>query len=175
MSLKAGRVGVRPDQVNLDGSITQSASGAYTKSESDNKFLAKTDAASTYLSKSDASSTYAAQTAVHDWVGYSKDVMKEVSEEQVKVGTIYYYINTMLKMFVVRFTGNAQECPTGLRIDFTDVLPANVRPSVEFDGYMRGSNNVLQAFQDGTVGLGISQAAAWLAGTVTGILNTGVQ
>ena len=54
MSLKAGRVGVRPDQVNLDGTITQSASGAYTKSEADNKFLAKTDASSTYETKSDA-------------------------------------------------------------------------------------------------------------------------
>ena len=162
MSLKAGRVGVAPDQVDLFGNIIADSSG-YTKAETDNKFLSKTDAAS----------TYASQTAVHNWQGYSKDVNKIVDEQPVKVGVITYYINVMLKMFVVRFTGNAQEIPATIEVDFADVLPENVRPAVEFDGFLRGSNNVISVYQDGKVKLIVSAAAAWLAGTVTGIINTG--
>ena len=59
MSLKAGRVGVNPSQVDpIDGSIKSSATGAYTKAETDAKFLTQTDAASTYESKSEASTAH---------------------------------------------------------------------------------------------------------------------
>lgn len=59
MSLKAGRVGVNPADVDpVTGHILASSSEGYTKAQADDKFLAKTDASSTYLSKSDASSTY---------------------------------------------------------------------------------------------------------------------
>lgn len=75
MSLKAGRVGVNPADVNpVDGHIIGGGSGgdSYTKAESDNKFLAKTDASSTYLSKSDASSTYLSKTdAASDYLSKS--------------------------------------------------------------------------------------------------------
>ena len=59
MSLKAGRVGVHPADVDpVSGHISASSSEGYTKTQADDKFLAKNDASSTYLSKSDASSTY---------------------------------------------------------------------------------------------------------------------
>lgn len=59
MSIKAGRVGVNPSQVNpIDGSILSSATSGYTKQEADAKFLTQTDAASTYESKSDATTAY---------------------------------------------------------------------------------------------------------------------
>lgn len=59
MSMKAGRVGVNPSQVNpVDGSILSSATSGYTKQEADAKFLTQTDAASTYESKSDASTAH---------------------------------------------------------------------------------------------------------------------
>lgn len=61
MSLKAGRVGVNPSQVDpVDGSILSDATSGYTKQEADAKFLTQTDAANTYESKSDASIARAA-------------------------------------------------------------------------------------------------------------------
>lgn len=66
MSLKAGRVGVAPDQVDLFGNIIGGGSGgdAYTKAESDAKFETITNAASTYETKSHAASTYVTEAAV---------------------------------------------------------------------------------------------------------------
>lgn len=54
MALKAGRVGVAPDQVDEFGKINSDATQGYTKQEADAKFETKTNAASTYETKSDA-------------------------------------------------------------------------------------------------------------------------
>ena len=54
MSLKAGRVGVAPDQVDEFGKINSEVTDAYTKQEADAKFETKTHASSTYETKSDA-------------------------------------------------------------------------------------------------------------------------
>lgn len=55
MALKAGRVGVNPADVDpIDGHISPSATGSYTKQEADAKFETQTHAAETYESKSDA-------------------------------------------------------------------------------------------------------------------------
>ena len=52
MSLKAGRVGVNPADVDpISGHISPEASGGYTKLEADEKFLSKTDAGSEYQTK----------------------------------------------------------------------------------------------------------------------------
>lgn len=49
MSIKAGRVGVNPSQVDpVDGSILSSATSGYTKQEADNKFETKQHASDTY-------------------------------------------------------------------------------------------------------------------------------
>lgn len=59
MSIKAGRVGVNPSQVDpVDGTIKQSAQTGYTKQEADAKFETKTNAASTYETKEHAADTY---------------------------------------------------------------------------------------------------------------------
>ena len=59
MSLKAGRVGVNPADVDpISGHINSSGTDAYTKAQADDKFLSKSDAASTYESKSDASTAH---------------------------------------------------------------------------------------------------------------------
>lgn len=54
MALKAGRVGVAPDQVDEFGKINSDATQGYTKQEADAKFETKTNAASTYETKTDA-------------------------------------------------------------------------------------------------------------------------
>ena len=55
MSLKAGRVGVNPADVDpISGHISSEASEGYTKAQADDKFLSKSDAVSTYETKSDA-------------------------------------------------------------------------------------------------------------------------
>lgn len=55
MALKAGRVGVAQDQVDLFGNIIGSGD-SYTKTEADEKFLSKSDATSTYYTKDDIDS-----------------------------------------------------------------------------------------------------------------------
>ena len=55
MSLKAGRVGVNPADVDpMSGHISPDAADSYTKVQADDKFLSKSDASSTYETKSDA-------------------------------------------------------------------------------------------------------------------------
>lgn len=54
MALKAGRVGVAPDQVDEFGRISSEATSGYTKQEADAKFETQTHAASTYETKSEA-------------------------------------------------------------------------------------------------------------------------
>lgn len=59
MSLKAGRVGVNPADVDpISGHISSEASEGYTKAQADDKFLSKTDASSTYETQSDASTAH---------------------------------------------------------------------------------------------------------------------
>lgn len=60
MSLKAGRVGVNPADVDpVDGHIKSDATSGYTKQEADAKFETQTHAASTYETKSDATTALA--------------------------------------------------------------------------------------------------------------------
>lgn len=54
MALKAGRVGVSPDQVDEFGKISSDATGAYTKQEADAKFETQSHASSTYETKTEA-------------------------------------------------------------------------------------------------------------------------
>lgn len=54
MAIKAGRVGVAPDQVDEFGNINSEATSGYTKQEADSKFETQTHAASTYETKTDA-------------------------------------------------------------------------------------------------------------------------
>ena len=54
MALKAGRVGVSPDQVDEFGKISSDATGAYTKQEADAKFETQTHASNTYETKTEA-------------------------------------------------------------------------------------------------------------------------
>lgn len=58
MALKAGRVGVAPDQVDEFGKINSEATEGYTKQEADTKFETQSHAASTYETQSHAASTY---------------------------------------------------------------------------------------------------------------------
>lgn len=59
MSLKAGRVGVNPNDVDpVSGHISPDATDSYTKAQADDKFLSKSDASSTYESKSEASTAH---------------------------------------------------------------------------------------------------------------------
>ena len=51
MSLKAGRVGVAPDQVDEFGKIKSEATSGYTKQEADAKFETKTDASAALAEK----------------------------------------------------------------------------------------------------------------------------
>ena len=54
MALKAGRVGVAPDQVDEFGNISSSATSGYTKQEADAKFETQLHAFSTYETKIEA-------------------------------------------------------------------------------------------------------------------------
>lgn len=58
MSLRAGRVGVAPDQVDDFGKIKSDATSGYTKQEADVKFETQTHAASTYETKTEAATAH---------------------------------------------------------------------------------------------------------------------
>lgn len=58
MAIKAGRVGVAPNQVDEFGNINSEATSGYTKQEADTKFETQSHAASTYETQSHAASTY---------------------------------------------------------------------------------------------------------------------
>lgn len=59
MSIKAGRVGVAPDQVDEFGNINSEATSGYTKQEADAKFETQLHATSTYETKSEATAALA--------------------------------------------------------------------------------------------------------------------
>ena len=65
MALKAGRVGVSPDQVDEFGKISSDATGAYTKQEADAKFETQLHASSTYETKTEASSALAEKQSIN--------------------------------------------------------------------------------------------------------------
>lgn len=85
MALKAGRVGVAPSQVDEFGVIKGVGPGpsgdAYTKQESDAKFLAKTDAASTYATKSELNTAVDNLNAEFD--GWTQPVTKITGDTSV--------------------------------------------------------------------------------------------
>ena len=200
MSLKAGRVGVNPADVDpVSGHINSSGTDAYTKAQADNKFLSKSDAASTYESKSDASTAHnqlqpktlavpiemlsgskltvesALQGLNHDgdWDLLTKDVMVTIEGVSTKVGTIRYYLNKLNCFYIVRFLGGATAIPVStIVVDFTDVLNG-WHPVVEFYNVMRGdkAQNVLCANELGQVRLLINDAVSWANGEVIGVLT----
>lgn len=108
MSLKAGRVGVNPADVDpIDGHISPSATGAYTKQEADAKFETQTHASETYETKTDAAalqpktlavpismlqgSLLVPKTTVEDVIQTMNNAMtnRELTEKvTVKTGTI---------------------------------------------------------------------------------------
>ena len=71
MALKAGRVGVHPDDVDLNGHIKNNADlSAYVKKTDApgyNDILTQTSASSTYLTQSNASSTYQTQSGMSSY------------------------------------------------------------------------------------------------------------
>lgn len=64
MALKAGRVGVAPDQVDDFGKVKSDVTSGYTKQEADAKFETQIHAASTYETKSDAAALQPIQLSV---------------------------------------------------------------------------------------------------------------
>ena len=65
MALKAGRVGVAPDQVDEFGNINSEATSGYTKQEADAKFETQTHASSMYETKLEAESALSAKQNVN--------------------------------------------------------------------------------------------------------------
>lgn len=64
MALKAGRVGVAPDQVDEFGEIKSNVTSGYTKQEADAKFETQTHAASIYETKTDADTALAEKQSI---------------------------------------------------------------------------------------------------------------
>ena len=123
MSLKAGRVGVAPDQVDMFGNIIEGGSGvdAYTKAESDAKFKtiasAATDLAQLYenigfysaknLLKNDAISTE------FNGVDYTVNDDLSVTANGTASGTSYIYLQQNVKYTNIEEDIVASGCPSG--------------------------------------------------------------
>ena len=88
MSLKAGRVGVNPADVDpIDGHISPSSVDSYTKAQSDAKFETQTHAELTYETKSDAAALQPIRLSVpiellHGSVLTVEEALNGLNEEQ---------------------------------------------------------------------------------------------
>ena len=160
MSIKAGRVGVNPSQVNpVDGSILSSAISGYTKQEADAKFLTQTDAASTYESKTDASTAHNAlqpktlALPIETLMGTKltvENALKGINdsiiihdvtlsfEENANISEEYSFMKSnkiisLLKLSFKYTTGTTDEI-------LLATIPEGYRPSEELNGYFSDQN-----------------------------------
>ena len=188
MSIKAGRVGVNPSQVDpVDGSIISSATSGYTKQEADAKFLTQTDAASTYESKSDASSAHNALqpktlTVPIEMLSGTKltvetalQGLSEVSISSLTTEEGYTYTkNVLRRQGNIVFLNLVMSTVTGVAEDLIGTIPQGYIPSEEIYGTARKTGGVstpVKIQSDGKVklaatvnGESISLGATWLIG-----------
>lgn len=126
MSLKAGRVGVAPSQVDEFG-VIKGGSGpsgdSYTKQEADAKFETKDNAASTYATKADAANLQAKTMAVptHMLGGTQLTVESSLSAADNALGTLQFRNNSGTPQ--VRIPGGSWEDFNG---GGTEVLGFNI-------------------------------------------------
>lgn len=160
MALKAGRVGVNPADVDpIDGHISPSATGGYTKQEADAKFETQTHAAETYETKSDAAALQPKTLAVPiEMLSGTKLTVESAlqglnastTEEYLDFTTDYSdklenYYNKVVKkgnLVVVTFSFDA------ITVDAYDTIltvPASCRPSNTINCFFLTSNSSIVA------------------------------
>jgi len=127
MSLKAGRVGVAPDQVDNFGKVKSDVTSGYTKQEADAKFETQTYAASTYATKAEAAVLESAITDLdEDKVdNSSEDVTITFVTERVTV-TANTFCKKMGKLVMANLSLNAVTVSAN---DLIGTLPEGSRPS----------------------------------------------
>lgn len=165
MAIKAGRVGVAPDQVDEFGKINSEATTGYTKQEADAKFETKTHAASTYETKSDAAALQpkTLEVPIHMLHGSVLTVESGLQElEDNKVDDVYS-VGTISSNFVMtddsylRKQGHIVDC-SFVSTDAINVtapatlftLPEGFRPTANISSsiYSRTSNKVDRGYID---------------------------
>lgn len=125
MSLKAGRVGVSPDQVDEFGKISSEATGAYTKQEADAKFETQSHASSTYETKTEAAALQPKTLAV--------PISMLIGSQLVSKTTVEEVINTMNG-------GKTNEALTKEQCyDVGDEYSINLGYASGFNGYVTSS------------------------------------
>lgn len=144
MSLKAGRVGVNPADVDpVNGHLSPSAVDAYTKKQADDKFLSKSDAASTYLSKTDASSGYVSKTGAAGWVDKGSVTIKDYADETKTIGSVTVYENTALHLAIIKWIGNDTAPSAAHEYQITQAdLHLTELPVIESNVVMRLGDNM---------------------------------
>lgn len=71
MSLKAGRVGVNPKEVDVNGNLKKESSNSYSKAESDEKFETKANIGGLQFRVESVSGTAQYKTPLGDWVNFN--------------------------------------------------------------------------------------------------------
>lgn len=136
MALKAGRVGVHPDDVDpVSGHISPDVTSAYTKSECDDKFLSKSDAADDYLKKSDAADDYLSKTDAASAYASKTDVSSLVTSQNFNVAAFTITSGTVGTWFGKQTVDISKTgyTPVGVSLR-ADSHPSSYLPIVGFSG-----------------------------------------
>lgn len=167
MSLRAGRVGINPTDVDpITGHVNPVAVDSYTKSQADDKFLTKSDGSSTYETKSAAADLQPKTLA---------DPIVMLSGTKTTVEDALQGLNTLTKQVVVddqiesEYTtpknklfkyGNVVTCivqisaVTGVANDEIATVPTGYRPATEWRCIDVNGKHLVQIGTDGAIKLG---------------------
>ena len=141
MSLKAGRVGVNPKEVDGNGNLKES-SNSYSKAESDEKFELKTNIGGLQFRVESVSGTAQYKTPQGDWVNFNSgsggvgfnipDDATPITADMIQQGAGWYNILEGSKYFKddnnILYVDITIKCNTNFSSDSYLFLPVNAQP-----------------------------------------------
>lgn len=141
MSLKAGRVGVNPKEVDVNGNLKES-SNSYSKAESDEKFETKANIGGLQFRVESVSGTAQYKTPTGDWVNFNSgsgglgfnipDVATPITADMIQQGVGWYNILEGSRYFIddtnMLYVDMTITCNTSFTSDSYLYLPVNEQP-----------------------------------------------
>lgn len=142
MSLKAGRVGVNPKEVDVNGNLKES-SNSYSKAEADEKFETKADIGGLQFRVESGTGTAQYKTPQGDWVNFNSgsggvgfnipDDATPITADMIKAGAGWYDILAGSRYFKdennILYVDMTIKCNTNFSSDSYLFLPVNEQPN----------------------------------------------
>lgn len=189
MSLRSGRVGVNPEDVNpINGKINvEVPDNVYTKTQADNKFETKTHAGNTYLTKTEAEalqpinlavpvpllngSALTVENALQGLSDACVDVAESACTDIISGASVaenrnYLFKNGKIVQLLLQLT---DVTVTTAWTDIVCKIPEGYRPKVEFRGLDVLSNSRFRVQPNGELNIGSTISASGVLISVTWI------